>query len=266
MLQEQRQQRIMDELRNKQSVRIAPLCEKLGVTRETVRRDLHELEKKGLLKKVHGGAILKKTNVEPPYAHRSESNNEEKHAIAKRAAAYVDNGDAIYIDIGTSTLYMTEYLGDKQNLTVVTNALMVAYELSKYPQIKVMLSGGELRSGELSLSGSIARKSFEDLFIDKAFIGVGGLSLETGITDYHVGESEIRKMMLNKAMETYALADYSKFDVTAFTKACEVQEIDRIITDTKAPSSMVKALQEQGITVDCVEIDAADEASMNEQK
>jgi len=255
MLQEQRQQRIMDELRAKQSVRIAPLCEKLGVTRETIRRDLYELEKKGLLKKVHGGAILKKTNVEPPYARRSTSNNEQKKAIAKRAAEYVEEGDAIYIDIGTTTLFMAEYLGKKRNITVVTNALMVAYELSKYPDVEIILSGGELRNEELSLSGPLARHSLDQFYIDKAFIGVGGLSLENGITDYHVGESEIRQLMLKRAMETYALVDYSKFGVVAFTKACECREIDKIITDEQAPLSIVESLKDLGIEVDCVEFD-----------
>lgn len=254
MLQEDRQQLILQLLKEQQSVRIAELCSRLNVTRETIRRDLYELEQKGLLKKVHGGAVLKQTNVEPPYSKRSGQNIDEKEAIAQAAAAYVEDGDAIYIDLGTTTLLFAKQLLEKRGITVITNSLLVAVELSKNPDAKIILSGGELRSGELSLSGPIARKSLEDFYVDKAFIGVGGVSVERGFTDYHVGESEVRKLMLQNAKEKYVLIDHSKLNVTAFTKIAGLNEIDLIITDSGAPLPMLKQLEEKGLQIVVVDV------------
>lgn len=254
MLQEERQQLILQHLKENQSVRIAELCKKWNVTRETIRRDLYELEEKGLLKKVHGGAILAQTNVEPPYAKRSELNLEEKEAIAVAAASFVEDGDALYIDLGTSTLLFAKQLFHKKGITVITNALLVALEMSKHPDAKVIMSGGELRTGDLALSGPVARKSLEDFFVDKAFIGVGGLSMETGFTDYHMGEAEIRQIMLKNAKEKYALIDHSKINVTAFNKVAELTDIDIVITDSNAPKSTLKQLEEKGLHIIVVDV------------
>lgn len=257
MLQEKRLETILEQLKENRTARIADLSKTLGVTRETIRKDLYDLEKQGLIKKVHGGAILTKINLEPTYANRSGSNVREKEAIARRAAQLVEDGEAIYIDLGTTTQLFAKYLDQKKGITVITNALLVALELANHPSCKVILSGGELRSGDLSLSGPVSRKSVEDFFVDKAFIGVGGLALSSGFTDYHVGESEIRRLMMKKAKETYALIDYSKFDVTAFTKVAGIDEIDVVITDAQAPQSIVQQLEENGVEVILVEIEEA---------
>ncbi|CAI8959437.1 DeoR family transcriptional regulator, fructose operon transcriptional repressor [Brevibacillus sp. IT-7CA2] len=249
MLQEERQQLILQMLQENQSVRIAELCSRLTVTRETIRRDLYEMEQQGLLKKVHGGAILNKTNVEPPYAKRSGLNLAEKEAIAVAAASLVEDGDAIYIDLGTTTQLFAKHLYHKKGITVITNALLVALELSHHPDAKVIMSGGELRAGDLAMSGPIARKSLEGLFVDKAFIGVGGLAAETGFTDYHVGESDIRQLMLTNAKETYALIDHSKINVTAFMKVAELSDIDVVITDEELPQSLAGRLAQEGLQV-----------------
>jgi DeoR family fructose operon transcriptional repressor len=259
MLQEERQQLILQLLKENQSVRIAELCNNLNVTRETIRRDLYELEQKGLLKKVHGGAILNQTNVEPPYAKRSVLNLDEKEAIAVAAASYVEDGDAIYIDLGTTTLLFAKQLLEKKGITVITNALLVALELSKNPHAKVIMSGGELRSGELALSGPVARKSLEPFYVDKAFIGAGGLSMESGFTDYHVGESDVRQLMLKNAKETYALLDHSKINVTAFTKVAELTDIDVVITDSGAPQSTLQQLEEKGLQIVVVDMQTKNE-------
>jgi DeoR family transcriptional regulator, fructose operon transcriptional repressor len=254
MLQEERQQLILDMLKENQAVRIAELCKQLRVTRETIRRDLYELEERGLLKKVHGGAILNKTNEEPPYAMRSGLNLAEKEVIARTAASFVEDGDALYIDLGTTTQLFAKYLRGKKNITVITNALLVALELAQHTDAKVILSGGELRSGDLSLSGPVARKSLEPFCVDKAFIGVGGLTLEKGFTDYHVSEAEVRQLMLKNAKETYALVDHSKINVTAFVKVAELTDIDVVITDEKTPQPLVRQLEERGLQVVVAEL------------
>lgn len=249
MLQEERHKQILEELENNNIVRIAQLSKNLGVTRQTIRRDLAELEKTGLIKKVHGGAILNKTNVEPSYSIRNNTNIQEKEIIAKKAVEFVDEGDAIFLDIGTTTLMMAKRLKKRNKLTVITNFLLIALELANSPGIKVIMSGGELRGEELSLSGPISNKSVENIFLDKSFIGVGGLSIEGGFTDYHLDESEFRRMMIKHSKKSYALADHSKMNVTAIFKSADIHEIDVLITDDKSPESLLKHLAEKGIEV-----------------
>lgn len=249
MLQEERHKQILEELENNNIVRIAQLSKNLGVTRQTIRRDLAELEKTGLIKKVHGGAVLNKTNVEPSYSIRNNTNIQEKEIIAKKAVEFVDEGDAIFLDIGTTTLMMAKKLKKRNKLTVITNFLLIALELANSPGIKVIMSGGELRGEELSLSGPISNKSVENIFLDKSFIGVGGLSIEGGFTDYHLDESEFRRMMIKHSKKSYALADHSKMNVTAIFKSADIHEIDVLITDEKSPESLLKHLAEKGIEV-----------------
>ncbi|ASS89636.1 DeoR/GlpR family DNA-binding transcription regulator [Aeribacillus pallidus] len=249
MLQEERHRRIIEELERNDIVRISQLSERLGVTRQTIRRDLSELEKTGLIKKVHGGALLNKRNLEPSYSDRLSTNVEEKELIAKNAAELVEDGDAIFLDVGTTTLMMAKQLKEKKNLTVITNFLLIAMELANAPEVKVILSGGELRGEEFSLSGPISIRSVKNIYIDKAFVGVGGLSLESGFTDYHLNESEFRRMMIEHAKKTYALADHSKMDIVAIYKSADLHEIDVLITDGKTPGSIINKLKEKGMEV-----------------
>ncbi|MHA6258873.1 DeoR/GlpR family DNA-binding transcription regulator [Sporosarcina sp. CAU 1771] len=252
MFQDERHEQIMKELNRKKSIKTVDLSKKFNVTRETIRRDLQELEEEGLLKKVHGGAILTKTNVEPPYLKRSQLHLEEKEAIAKRAADLVEDGDSLYIDIGTTTLMMVNYLQGKKNLTVVTNGLLHAVEFTKIEGTKVILSGGEIRAGEMSLSGPISTKGIKHLYVDKSFIGVGGLSIDSGITDYHVHESELRAIMIENSTEVIALADFSKFGVRAFTQVCEIKDLTALITDKKSPLDILESIKKLKVNVDII--------------
>ncbi|MBM7662870.1 DeoR/GlpR family transcriptional regulator of sugar metabolism [Bacillus mesophilus] len=248
MLQEERQKLILTELKEHHSVRIANLCKKLGVTRETIRRDLHELEESGHLKKVHGGAVQVKASLEPSYQKRELINTKEKESLAKKAASLIEDGDAVYFDIGTTTLLIPKFMKEKKNVTVITNGVKVAMALAECPGVKVILTGGEMRVGEMALSGATALKTIEPFYIDKAFIGVGGIDSQV-ITDYHLEEKEIRRMMVEKATTTFALADYSKFGTKAFVQVCPIEEIHTVICDGKAPKDMIVKLQEKGVNV-----------------
>ncbi len=249
MLQEERHKRIIDQLKKESTVRISELSESLGVTRQTVRRDLSELDKDGIIKKVHGGAVLNRTNIEPPYSARDNTSVTEKQYIGEKAASFIEDGDAIFLDIGTTTLSMAKKLESKKDLTVITNSLLIAIELANNPEIKVIMCGGELRGKELSLSGPISNKSIQDIFIDKAFIGVGGLSLDAGFTDYHLDEAEFRRLMIKNAQKAFALADHSKIDIVAIYKTADLSEIDVLITDMKTPISFVDYLIDNGMKI-----------------
>lgn len=249
MLAEERQRLILERLKENESIRIADLCSIFNVTRETIRRDLYEMEAQGLVKKVHGGAIIDKASVEPPYTNRKMSNVAEKEAIAKLAATLVDDGDALFLDLGTTTLMLARHLKSKKGLTVITNSIPIAVELSDCPEIKVMLLGGELRGGELSVSGPIARTNIEEFHVDKTFIGVAGISPNGGVTDFHMGEAEIRKLMLERGEVKIALADYSKFNVVALKLVIPIAGLDVIVTDGKTPREALGQMEKLGVNV-----------------
>jgi len=249
VLQNERQAEILKRIKENQSVRIGDLTALFQVTRETVRRDLYELEKMGSIKKVHGGAVLNKAGDEPPYSVRSILRVESKQLIAKKAASFVEDGDTLFIDLGTTTLLFARELAAKRNITVITNSLPVAIALSGNESARIILCGGELRGGDLSLSGTVASKTMKDFYVDKSFIGVGGISPEHGITDYHVDEAEIRRMMMGRAKENYALCDFSKFNVVAFTKVCELRDVDTVVVDKALPDKELAHFKEHGVQV-----------------
>ncbi|REE67318.1 DeoR family transcriptional regulator [Paenibacillus taihuensis] len=248
-MQNDRQDEIIKRIKAKKSVRIGELTKSLNVTRETIRRDLYELEKLGIVKKVHGGAVLNRTCEEPPYAQRSVSRIEAKRAIAVCAADLVEDGDTLFIDLGTTALLFAGAIKHKQNITVITNSLPAAIELATSASVKIILCGGELRQGDLSLSGPIAVKTLDTFHVDKTFIGAGGITLAHGITDYHVGEADIRRQMIDRSKETIVLADYSKFNVTVFTQVCELANVRTIVTDDSMPAEEVRFYSEHGVNI-----------------
>src|SRR5579875_823195 len=225
MLQEQRFDLILQFLRETGSLSVHELVRRLGVSRETVRRDLKDMQDKGLLTKVHGGAVLNKVGDEPSYAVRTATNREEKVAIAEAALGLVEDGDTLFMDSGTTTLELAHLLHNRRNLTVLTHSLPVAIALVERG-VKVYISGGLLRPDELALSGVIANQVAGNFYVDKAFIGPDGISLHHGLTAFHVEESELRRTILTKANTVIVLADHSKFGATAFTQFASIAEMD----------------------------------------
>ncbi|TLS51603.1 DeoR/GlpR transcriptional regulator [Paenibacillus antri] len=248
MLQEERLAEVLRLLREKGTVKIQELTERFGVTRETVRRDLYELERLGHVRKVHGGATLHKTGVEPAYSERADSLVAEKQAIAKRCADLVEAGDSLFIDVGTTALLFARQLHAHRELRIITNSVPVAMELAHHPSAKVILCGGFIRPGDLSVSGAPARHALETFFADKAFIGVGGLSAN-GLTDYHVEEADLRRLMMQRAKETIAMADSTKLGVTAFHRVAAAEELSVLVTDREADPAMLQFLAESGVQV-----------------
>lgn len=256
MLAEERQQRIAETLRERGTLRVVDLAEQFGVSRETIRRDLAELESKGLGRKVHGGVMLDQPrSAEPPYSDRSVSQVEAKRAIGRAAAAMIQDGESILLDLGTTTLEVARHLRGRRNLTVLTNSLPAAMALVEEPGITVFLTGGQLRPGDLSLSGTRARDALNDFYVDRAVVGAGGISVETGLTDYHVEESAVRRLMIQRAREVMVVADHTKFGVTAFAAVCRPDEMDYIVTDAAVDAHVVEAFEAIGVTVTVVEAD-----------
>ncbi len=243
MIQE-RYDKIIKQINAKGIVKVPELMKEFRVSIETVRRDLEVLEKQGFLKRVYGGAILNASKgVEPTYSSREVLNQAEKHAIALKTLEFINDRDTIAIDLGTTTLEIAKMLNRKQDLTVITNSLQVAMELINQQNKRVFLIGGQLRGGEYATSGFLAMECLKRFRVDKAIVGVGGITTENGIADYHVEEAYVRKQMIDNAEQVIAVADHSKFGVSALIQVCQLSEIDLLVTDWKVPDETVQQFE-----------------------
>lgn len=217
-------------------VNASKLAKEFGVSIETIRRDLECLEEKGYLKRVYGGAISNVSKgIERDYTSRESLDMEEKHAIAKKAAEFINNGDTVVIDLGTTALEVAKCLADKKDMTFLTNSLPVGTELVKNKNCRVFILGGQLRYGDYATSGFLSCAGLSNFRVDKAIIGVSGISLKNGITDYHVEEANVRRKMIEIAEKVIVVADHSKFGISTFIQVCELDEVDMVITDWKVP-------------------------------
>jgi DeoR/GlpR family transcriptional regulator of sugar metabolism len=240
---EERRAKIVEMLKYERALKVSALMQTFGVSVETIRRDLEYLEDEGFLKRVYGGAI--RTGVfgeEPTYEKREVINLAAKKAIALEAAKLIENGDTVFVDIGTTCLEVAKLLSDKQNLTIITNSFMIAKEATDFPSCRVFLLGGELRKGELSVSGFLASTNINCFNADKALIGAGGITLESGVTDYHPEEAYVRRIMIERSKYCIVVADSSKFGVVAMNAVCPLDAIGVLVTDEGIPAEMREGL------------------------
>lgn len=245
----ERRAQIADLIKEQRTVNNTELMERFGISIETVRRDLDDLEKQGVLRKVYGGAVVNVSlNSEPEYACRSQMHASQKDAIAREAAKLIQPGDTIFLGVGTSVQAMVPYMKDIPRLTVFTNALRAAVALSDIPDCTVILPGGQLRSKELTLSGFPAEENLLYFNVDKAFIGIGGIT-EKGITDFHIGEAQLHRRLVMNVKQSVALADASKFGIQALNNVCSLEQISLIITDNCARKQTVSKLKDAGAKI-----------------
>ena len=253
-MQSDRRTKIVEIVQESGSQSVADLCDLFKVSEMTIRRDLRDLDREGLLRRVHGGAVSSLgRSYEPPYTIRVTSNDEKKKAIGRKAAELVLDGDSIALDVGTTTLEIAHALHGKRNLTIITASLPIANEivsgLSLNSDVRLILAGGIVRSGELSMTGPIAARTYADFHVDKAFIGVGGISLQDGLTEYNLEDALVKKALIQNAQQRIVVADSSKFGRTTFTSVAPLSLVDIIITDSDIRSEILESLQELGIQV-----------------
>ena len=245
----ERRGQIAELISRQRTVNNAELMEKFDISIETVRRDLEYLEQQGILRRVYGGAVANMSlTSEPEYGSRTQNNPQQKDAIARAAAALIQPGDAVYLGVGTTVQAMAQHMKNIGPITVFTNALRTAVELSDIPGCTVIIPGGQLRAKELTLSGFPAEENLTHFNVDKAFIGIGGIT-EEGITDFHTGEACVHRQLVMNARQSIALADSSKMGVRAMNNVCSLERIQTVITDSDASKPMVKALEKAGVKV-----------------
>jgi DeoR/GlpR family transcriptional regulator of sugar metabolism len=252
MFAQQRHQAIVKKLEREKSIKASELMELFGVSFETIRRDLEHLEGEGLLKRVHGGAVSKQLDYtrEIPLTVRESAFLKEKNEIAEIASRYVTEGQSIALDVSTTNTEFAKLLKRKvERLTVITNSLPIANVLVDMPHYTIVLIGGVIRNAEQSLIGDLAEQFAARFHPDLFFMSMSGVTLEEGITDYGIGEIQVKKMMLNNAKRTIALADSSKFDCLSLTKICGATEVERFVTDSGIDREIVDRYRKHGIDI-----------------
>lgn len=245
---------ILKEIESHGVASISDLASDLSVSEMTIRRDLTDLEKEGMVRRVRGGAInASGRSYEPPLTLREQQNIQAKELIGKRAAEMVLEGNSIALDVGSTTLEVAKNLEGKRNITVLTASLLIANQLSSYPDIRTVISGGILRQGENSMVGELARRAFEGLFVDQLFLAVGAIDEHKGLTEYNWDDTLVKKSMIRCSKEVILVADSSKFDRVAFAFVAQFDAIHHLITERMPPEPILAALDEAGVKVHVAE-------------
>lgn len=247
MLGIERREKILTIIQQNHKVYVNELALTFDVTEETVRRDLEKLEKKGLLQRSYGGAVLKKhTYDDISFVHRSNINQSEKHKIAEKACLLINNNDSIMVDASTTCLEVVELLKNKDDLTWITNSIKIVYTLVNN-NAKVIASGGVLRNNSYALTGADAIKTLDNYCVDIALIGCKGISLEYGITESNESESIIKRKMVEQARITILLIDHSKFNNNGFAKTIGFNDIQYVVTDKCPDDNWVEFFKKKNI-------------------
>ena len=232
MLANQRREKILELLKEDGSAKVINLARIFKVTEVTVRQDLEKLEKDGLCVKEHGGAYLK--NIQDQVSSFSVANHDnmdKKERIAIKCLEYIENGDTIILDSGSTTTEIARKLKGNRHVTVITNALNIAMMLGAEPGIEVIMTGGEFKPPTLSLTGQKAADFFKGINIQKLFLATAGLSLKSGLTYPSISDIVVKKAMIDAAETTYLVADSTKFGKSAFASLGALSLINYIITD-----------------------------------
>jgi DeoR/GlpR family transcriptional regulator of sugar metabolism len=232
MLPNQRREKILELLKEDGSAKVIDLSRIFKVTEVTIRQDLEKLEKDNLLIREHGGAFLK--NIEAQVrgvslAHRENINKKEK--IAAKCLEFIENGDTIILDSGSTTTEIAKKLKGFKNLTVITNALNIALLLGAAPGIEVVMTGGEFKPPTLSLTGQKAADFFKGINVQKLFLATAGISLKSGLTYPSISDIVVKKAMIDAAEITYLVADSTKIGKSALASLGALSLINYIITD-----------------------------------
>lgn len=250
-----RSERILRALQQAGSITVEDLCSLLNVSIATVRRDLQELEDRGLLRRTHGGATIVEPLFYEPFRHDSsfrdqiELHADEKRRIAMAAADLIEDGDTISLTAGTTTTEVVRAMRHRSGITVVTNTVNVAMELSQRRDLEVIVTGGYLRGSWFSLVGPLAVQALEQVFANKIFIGVNGIDAERGLTCHNPDEAATNRVMVKQAKKRIAVADHSKLGVVATHRICGIDVVDVLVTDVEAADEAIAPFVAQGIEV-----------------
>jgi len=240
-----RQQYILSLIKTEGTVTVSQLAEELGVSELTIRRDLDQLEKKGLVERTHGGATARRNlPVEPDYLQKASEYPKEKEAIGQAVAAMVEEGDTLYINSGSTTFeVIRSVVALQKKVTIVTNNIDAIWLCKESEHIRLILAGGVYRSRSHSVSGSLSSILVNQVYANKAIIGVDGFSLSAGLTTPILEEAETTRAMIEHTVGTViVVAAANKIGVVSNFKTVGLDQVDVLVTDEKG-GEIVKQME-----------------------
>jgi DeoR family transcriptional regulator of aga operon len=228
---------------------VAQICEQFSISEATARRDLEALSEQGLLQRVHGGAVLvRQAAPEEPILRRSHEQEREKERIGRATAALIQDGETVFLGSGTTVLQVAQFLVTR-TLTVITNSLPVINLLSGKENIDLIALGGMLRDSELSFIGHLTEQALSEVRADKVIIGIRAISLDQGLTNDHLPETQTDRAILSAGRDTIIAADHTKCGVISTAFLAPLTAMHTLVTDDKTDTEFIQALQAQGIEV-----------------
>lgn len=232
ILPTQRRENILDLLKEDGSAKVASLAKLFKVTEVTIRQDLEKLEQEGLVIREHGGVYLKSVEDQVrAFSLAKQENLDKKELIAKKCLEFIEPGDSIILDSGSTATEIAKKLKGMKNLTVITNALNIALMLGVESGIELIVTGGEFKPPTLSLTGQKAADFFKGLNVQKLFLATAGISLKSGLTYPSISDIVVKKAMIDAADTTYLVADSTKFGKSSLASLGALSLINYIITD-----------------------------------
>ncbi|AND85624.1 DeoR family transcriptional regulator [Clostridium tyrobutyricum] len=257
MLAFERHNKILDLLYKNKKVTNDNLSKLIGVSACTIRNDLNKLEKDGLIKRIHGGAVLPEIiNRDLSFPSRKSKNQVEKNVIGNKAYDFIKDGQCIIIDASSTSISLARRLS-KTNLriTVVTNGIYTALALKDNNNINVILVGGVVRPKSGALEGLLGKNLVSQINAEIAFISARGFTVEQGLTEFNIYEGELKKFLISRAKKIVAMLDFSKLEVNSISSFADPKRVDTIITDFNSSKELLEKYKKYGIDVIVAEKD-----------
>jgi DeoR family transcriptional regulator, fructose operon transcriptional repressor len=243
-----RKRKILDTLEEVGHSDVKDLAQMLETSEITVRRDLTVLAEEGLLIRTHGGAMKASLSQNPvSFLQKSLINFEQKDAICKIAASFINEGDVVFLDCGSTVFRMCSLIRNMK-IKIVTNSLPIVYELMN-SSVSLNFAGGEIDAERQAAHGKIAVKHFKNYIADKAFVGIDGISLKNGLSASSEKEAEITTALAQNARETYFLCDSSKLETDRYLPFAPLSFVKNLITDSSIPKALAKQYQAVGVKI-----------------
>jgi DeoR family glycerol-3-phosphate regulon repressor len=249
MLASPRHEEILVRLKADGRVSVAEVAASLYVSDETIRRDLKELESRGLLRRIHGGAVMSRLDQEQPLPERDKLYTREKAKIAALAEGLLQDGMSVFLDTGTTTLSLARRLMTTRQLSVTTNSLDIAVLLGRHAGIRVSVTPGAVRANDNALIGYRTVEYVKNYFFDLALMGIAACDLGQGWMDYAEDESVLRRTLVEQSGRSVLLADHSKFNRRASVRTFDLAEIKCVVCDCRPPEAFEQAFENQGVSV-----------------
>ena len=251
MLANIRREKILELIKEDGHAKVQNLSKIFKVTEVTIRQDLEKLESEGFVEREHGGAILRNIgSTVKDITLQNQSNMQAKAAIARKALEFIEDGDTIILDSGSTTTEIAKLITGFKNLTVITNAINIALMLGADPGINLLVTGGEFKPPTLSLTGQKSADFFENINADKLFLATAGISLKAGLTYPSISDLCVKRAMIDASAKVFLVADSAKIGLKSFASLGALSLIDHLITDENLSKENVGQLLEHEI--DCI--------------